>query len=438
MKPILLLALTLLCLGHATGQPRPQETPYVPTADNLAARTEFQDAKFGIFLHWGLYSMVGAGEWVMTNRNIHRDEYAKLAQAFYPAHFDADEWVAAIKAAGARYITITTRHHDGFSLFNSAASPYNVVEATPFRRDIIGELAKACAHHSIRLHLYYSHLDWYRTDYPLGRTGLGTGRTAHQANWESYYRFMNTQLTELLTHYGPIGAIWFDGWWDHDADPQPFNWQLPAQYALIHSLQPRCLVANNHHQTPFEGEDIQIFERDLPGENTAGLSGQDISRLPLESCQTINDHWGYNLTDSNYKSTRELIGMLVRAAGKNANLLLNIGPEPGGRLPAAALTRLKEMGEWLAQYGPTLYGTRGGWVAPHAWGVTTQKGNHLYVHLLDAPDASLFLPLGKRKPLRALHYATGREVKFTRHTDGITLHLGKVPTEIDCVVDLIF
>ena len=128
-------------------------------------------------------------------------------------------------------------------------------------------MADACARQGIKLHLYYSHLDWYRTDYPVGRTGKGTGRPKDAANWKSYYNFMNTQLTELLTNYGPVGAIWFDGWWDHDSDPTPFDWELPEQYALIHKLQPQCLIGNNHHQTPFAGEDIQIFERDLPGEN---------------------------------------------------------------------------------------------------------------------------------------------------------------------------
>ena len=139
-------------------------------------------------------------------------------------------------------------------------SDYNIVDATPFRRDVLKELADACRKHGIRLHLYYSHLDWHRDDYyPLGRTGHGTGRTTH-GEWKTYYTFMNNQLTELLTQYGDIGAIWFDGVWDHDADPD-FDWQLPEQYALIHRLQPACLVANNHHQAPFAGEDIQIFER---------------------------------------------------------------------------------------------------------------------------------------------------------------------------------
>lgn len=380
--------------------------------------------------------MMGVGEWVMHNKDINYREYPKLAKTFYPSEFDADAWVKAIKDAGAKYITITTRHHDGFSLFKTATSTYNTVDGTPFKRDIIKELAAACQRQGIKLHLYYSHLDWGREDYPQGRTGLGTGRDKSKANWASYYHFMNTQLTELLTNYGFVGAIWFDGWWDHDSDSKPFDWQLPEQYALIHKLQPQCLIGNNHHQTPNEGEDIQIFERDLPGENKAGLSGQDISRLPLESCQTINDHWGYNITDTLYKSPKELIQMLVRAAGKNANLLLNIGPEPGGALPDLALNRLKAMGEWLKQYGETIYGTRGGIIAPHDWGVSTQRGNKLYVHILDCMDSSLYLPTGNRKVKSAKVFATGKPVRFTKTGDGITVNMDEAPKEIDYVLEL--
>lgn len=431
MKKTLLLMATLLMSYISLAQ-----EAYRPTVENLKAREQFQDEKFGIFLHWGLYSMIGAGEWVMNNWNINYREYPKLAKAFYPSDFNADAWVSAIKASGAKYITVTTRHHDGFSLFKTAASTYNSVDATPFKRDIIKELADACKRHDIKLHLYYSHLDWGRTDYPMGRTGRGTGRSTGKADWSAYYRFMNMQLTELLTHYGPVGAIWFDGWWDHDSDAKPFDWQLPEQYAMIHKLQPQCLIGNNHHQTPNAGEDIQIFERDLPGENKAGLSGQTISRLPLESCQTINDHWGYSITDSNYKKPKELIHMLVRAAGKNANLLLNIGPEPGGNLPALALDRLKAIGEWMNRYGNTIYGTRGGIVAPHDWGVSTQRGNRLYIHILDCQDANLFIPLGGRKVKSALVYATGKRMNYTKTGDGITLNLGKVPTDIDYIVEL--
>ena len=413
---------------------------YQPSEAIQRAQREFQDKKFGIFLHWGIYSMLGQGEWVMQNRNINYKEYPKIANGFYPSKFNADEWVQAIKASGAKYITITSRHHDGFSMWNSAASDYNIVKATPFKRDVLKELSDACQRHGIALHFYYSHLDWGRLDYPLGRTGLGTGRPKDKQDWKHYQQFMNDQLTELLTQYGPIGAIWFDGVWDHDSDPTPFDWELRPQYDLIHRLQPSCLVANNHHLVPFEGEDVQIFERDLPGENKAGYSGENgISKtLPLESCETMNRTWGYNITDSLYKTPRQIIHLLVGAAGRNANLLLNIGPEPNGELPAEAVSRLKAVGEWMNQYGETIYGTRGGEVEPHPWGVTTRRDNRLFVHILDLNDQGLFLPLNNNKVKRSCEYLSRKAVKFTRVDGGIALQFSKKPTEIDYVVELEF
>ena len=174
--------------------------------------------------------MLATGEWTMTNKNLNYKEYAKLAGGFYPAKFDAARWVSAIKASGAKYICFTSRHHDGFSMFHTRFSDYNIVDATPFKRDILKELADECHKQGIRLHLYYSHIDWYREDAPWGRTGRGTGRPNPKGDWNSYYKFMNNQLTELLTNYGKIGAIWFDGWWDQDQNPD-FDWQLPGQYA---------------------------------------------------------------------------------------------------------------------------------------------------------------------------------------------------------------
>lgn len=427
-----LTALVALVAWHATAQ---EPTPYVPAPENLEARQEFADSKLGIFIHWGIYSMFAQGEWYMTNANIDNKEYAKAASAFYPIGFDAREWVSAIKAAGAKYICFTSRHHDGFSMWDTEQSDYNIVDATPFKRDVIKELADECHRQGIKLHLYYSHIDWTRDDYPTGRTGRGTGKDPAKEDWPAYYAFMNSQLTELLTRYGEVGAIWFDGWWDHDRDTIPFDWQLEEQYALIHRLQPACLVGNNHHQTPVEGEDIQIFERDLPGENKAGLSGQDISRLPLETCQTMNGMWGYKIIDQNYKSAETLIRYLVSASGKGANLLLNIGPQPNGKLPAAALDRLKEIGEWTSRYGETIYGTVAGDIAAQEWGVTTRKGNRLFVHIFSLDAKELFLPL-QSKVKRAFVYDTKQPVKVKRTKEGTTLLFDEVPSGTDYIVEL--
>lgn len=398
----------------------------------MKARKDFADAKFGIFLHWGLYSMFGQGEWYMTNENINCHEYAKVAQAFYPHNFNAHQWITAIKKSGARYITFTTRHHEGFSMWDTKQSDYNIMH-TPYGKDIVKQLADECHRQQIGIHLYYSHLDWTRDDYPIGRTGQGTGRTAGKANWPAYYGFMNKQLTELLSNYGKINAIWFDGWWDHDQDSIPFNWELPEQYALIHRLQPACLIGNNHHQHPFEGEDIQIFERDVPGENKAGLSGQDISRLPLETCQTMNGMWGYKVKDQNYKTARELIQLLVRTSGKGANLLLNIGPQPDGSLPAVALNRLEEIGKWLSENGETIYGTTGGEVAVGDQVVSTRKGNKCYLHVLSNELKQLQFSY-QHKIKRVTSFATKEKLKFKQSGKEVVITLPQTLDLTDYII----
>ena len=408
---------------------------YVPTPENLQARKEFSDMKFGIFLHWGIYSMFAQGEWYMHNANIDWREYEKAASSFYPARFNAEAWVKAIKDAGARYITFTTRHHDSFSMWDTEQSDFNIVDATPYQKDVLKMLADECHKQGVMLNLYYSHLDWRREDYPLGRTGRGTHRDASKADWPSYYKFMNHQLTELLTHYGKAGAIWFDGFWDHDEDTVPFDWQLGPQYELIHRLQPSCLVGNNHHVEVHPGEDIQIFERDVPGQNTAGLSGQAISRLPLETCQTMNGMWGYKIIDQNYKSSDELIRLLVRTSGKGANLLLNIGPQPNGELPATALERLKDMGEWLRANGESIYGTTAGDLEEQPWGVTTRKGNALYLHILDLDSHALELPLSCK--VKSACILNGQAVKFRQTKTDITLTFDEKPSGTDYIVKLI-
>lgn len=411
---------------------------YVPSPERLQARQDFADAGFGIFIHWGIYSMFGQGEWYLQNCGMSASEYAKAASGFYPAKFNAAEWVKTFKDAGARYITITTRHHDGFSMFGTRQSDYNIVDATPFGRDIIKELADECHKQGLGLNFYYSHIDWTRPDYPIGRTGRHTGKKPADADWPRYRDFMNAQLTELLTNYGPVGAIWFDGLWDHDVDSIAFNWELEKQYDLIHSLQPRTLIANNHHCDVIEGEDIQLFERDLPGDNNAGYSMQSISNeLPLETCETMNGSWGYRAVDNKYKDTATLIRLLVGAAGRGANLLLNVGPQCNGELPEAARIRLAEIGKWLRDNGETIYGTRRGDFAAQSWGTSTRKGEKLFVHVLKADTADILVPT-PRKVRSAKAYASGQKVRFSRGKkgEGVTLHLDAVPADTDYIVEL--
>ena len=431
MKRTLFVALAALFCISATAK-----TVYQPTKENLKARQEFSDSKLGIFLHWGIYSTFAQGEWYLHKSKLSHAEYKKAADAFYPHRFDAKAWVKAFKDAGAKYICLTSRHHDGFSMWDTKYSDYNIVDATPFKRDVIKELSRECHRQGIKFHLYYSHIDWSRDDYPVGKAGRHVTEKEHvEGGWANYYKFMNNQLVELITKY-KVDALWFDGVWDHAKDNVPFDWQLEEQYALIHSIKPECLIGNNHHLTPFAGEDFQIFERDLPGENKAGYSGQDVSRLPLETCQTMNKGWGYEVDDTVYKSTEELIRYLVSTSGKGANLLLNIGPQPNGELPAEALVRLKEMGEWLRKYGDAVYGTTAGDIKAQNWGVTTRKGNRLFIHIFNLKSKELQLPL-ECKVTKAFVFENKSEVKFTKGENGVTLHFDTEPSGTDYIVELI-
>ncbi|KAA6328843.1 hypothetical protein EZS27_022294 [termite gut metagenome] len=401
-----------------------------------------EEARFGMFVHFGAYSVLGAGEWVMNNRSISGKDYKNLQNFFNPQEFDAEEWVKIIKDAGMKYITFTSRHHDGFSNWNTQQSDWNIMN-TPYGKDLIKQLADACHKEGIQLVFYYSLLDWMRDDYQYetGRTGKKAGRTA-KSDWNSYINFMKAQLTELLTNYGPIAGIWFDGHWDQTADDNRINhgthvdWRYPEIYALIHNLQPGCLIANNHHLPPFEGEDYQAFERDLPGENTAGFSGQEISRLPLETCQTINGSWGYDITDDNHKSVKELLHLLVRTAGVGANLLLNTGPMPNGKIMPEHTERLLAMGKWLKEYGYTIYGTEQGIVKPQPWGACTVKGKTIYIHVLDKKVSSVSLPIPNIKLAQWVNVDSKLTWKKDKKTGDVTFTFDGGLDETDSIIEV--
>jgi alpha-L-fucosidase len=357
-----------------------------------------------MFIHFGPYSVLCDGEWIMNHRGITVSDYHKLQHIFNPQLFDAKKWVAVAKEAGMKYITLTSRHHDGFSNWDTKQSDWNIMN-TPYGKDIIRQLADECHKEGIKLLFYYSLVDWSREDYSFttGSSAATSGRT-EQKDWASYINFMKAQLTELLTNYAPIAGIWFDGEWDQmpKADSVPHlshdlsrvDWHFGEIYDLIHSLQPDCMITNNHHLSALPGEDYQVFEKDLPGENTDGgfSAHQTISGLlPLETCETINNSWGYNLRDNNFKTTKQLIDLIVKAAGYGANLLLNVGPMPTGEFDDTSVSRLKEIGRWIAAHGETIYATKGGAIRPQPWGAITQKGNTHYVHILKKENDRLTL-----------------------------------------------
>ncbi|HZO53204.1 MAG TPA: alpha-L-fucosidase [Bryobacteraceae bacterium] len=404
---------------------------YTPAPENLKAREWFQNARFGMFIHWGVYSVLEDGEWVMNIRKMPIAEYEKLPARFNPTRFNAGEWVSLAKAAGMRYITITSKHHDGFAMFATKQNKWNIVDAAPFKRDPLKELAAECQKQGIKLFFYHSQLDWHHPDYfPRGRTGQTTGRP-ESGDFNRYLDFMDAQLSELLTNYGPIAGIWFDGMWDkRDA-----NWRIDQTYRLIHKLQPAALVGSNHHLKPFPGEDFQMFEKDLPGKNTAGHSADSIiGDLPLETCDTINKAWGYNAKDKSLKSTKDLIQYVVRAAGYGANFLLNVGPKPDGTIQDEFVDRLRAVGKWMTAHGESIYSTRGGPVGPRNWGVTTQTSSKVYVHVLDWPDELLAIPsLGKVKNARLLN---GQKVEMTSSGSSVLFRLPASRDEFDTILAL--
>lgn len=414
----------MLSVAAAAAVPlRLRAEAYQPSASNVAARDWFQDAKFGMFIHWGVYSVLGKGEWVMNNDKMSVAEYAKIPPRFNPVQYDPAAWVSLAKSAGMRYITITSKHHDGFAMWATKQNHYNIVESTPYGKDVLKPLAEECRRQGVKLFFYHSHLDWHSPDYyPRGRTGQTAGRPP-QGDFNRYLDYMDAQLTELLTNYGDVAGIWFDGIWDRkDAD-----WRLRRTYDLIHKLQPAALVGNNHHLAPFDGEDFQMFEKDLPGQNNTGFSGDSkIGTLPLETCDTISGAWGYNAEDTKYKSSKQLVGYLARAAGNNANFLLNIGPKPDGTIQPEFVSRLHEIGEWTSKHGESIFGTRGGPITPRPWGVTTAKPGKVYVHILDWPDEMLVMPKLAQPVSRAAMLSGGQSI-IAKEVDGNLLL--KVPLE---------
>ena len=395
------------------------QTTYTPTAENLKNRQEFQDNKFGMFIHWGIYSLLADGEWVMFNKKIPYEKYSKIANEFYPHDFNATEWVKIAKAAGMKYITITSRHHDGFSMFDTKASSYNIMQATPYKKDPMKDLAAACKAEGLKLNFYYSLLDWGRKDYGFGKK-IVNGRP-EDTDWDSYINFMKAQLTELLTNYGDVvSGIWFDGDWER----KTANWHYDEIYQLIHRLRPEVMISNNHHTDIKPGEDYQAFEKDLPGGNSHGWNSGGISSLPLETCETINGAWGFNITDKNYKSVKALIQYLVKAAGHNANFLLNVGPQADGKIQQEFVDTLKKVGEWLQQNGESIYGTRGNVISTPEWGTVTQKDKKLFIHILNTPSQDfILLPRITQKVAGVQSFSSKQTLKWKQQPEGLFVYL---------------
>ena len=386
----------------------------------------WREARFGMFIHWGLYAVPagvwngeqvpGAGEWIMHTKRITPKEYESLLAEFNPVKYDADAWVRLAKEAGMKYIVITSKHHDGFCLWDSKFTDYDVM-STPYGRDLLRPLTEACKRHGVRLCFYHSIMDWHHPD-------------ANKDGWPAYVAVMKAQLRELIQDYGPLGVLWFDGEWVAEWTPE----QGAQLYAELRRLQPDLIINNRigkNRRMPGAGGvgDFDTPEQYIPG---TGLP------FDWESCMTMNDTWGFKLHDHNWKSTETLIRMLADTASKGGNFLLNIGPTAEGLIPEPSVERLRAMGAWLRRNGEAIYATGPSPFRSLPWGRCTSKPGKLYLHVFDWPSSGRLTVPGLRTPVKqARLLANGAPVPVKVHASGVDLLLPSVaPDPVNSVIVL--
>lgn len=384
-------------------------------ANNLAGRLAwFAEGRFGLFIHWGLYALPGRGEWVLLQERIPNEEYAALAWRFRPDAWQADRWVELAQRAGTKYMVLTTRHHDGFCLFDSRVSDYTAVK-TGARRDLVGEFVAACRRAGMRVGFYYSLLDWRLPAWNRGPQQDPTG-------WAALVHQAHEQVRELCSNYGTVDLLWYDGMTFTAAD-----WQSDKLNAMVRRLQPD-IVINNRAGVP---EDF-----DTPEQHTTPSSP---GRL-WESCMTIGEYsgWGYIRHNPNLRTVTQLLQHLVYSASEGGNYLLNVGPKADGTIERAFTSRLEAMGKWLAVNGDSVYGTTRCPFGAASIGVTTCKGSTAYVHAFRWPgDTAVLVGVGNRvQAARVL--ATGQPARVEQHGDRVILRglPARPPDRHDSVISL--
>jgi alpha-L-fucosidase len=364
----------------------------------------WKEARFGLFIHWGVYSIPagawkgqenkGYSEWIMHKAKIPIKEYEKLPGQFNPVKFDAEQWVKLAKAAGMKYMVITAKHHDGFAMYHSNVSPYNIVDATPFARDPVKELAEACHKHGIKFGCYYSvDRDWHHPDAFCPNQGEGNTWDYPDDSKKDFNKYLKVkalpQLRELLTQYGPLGIIWFDGVGTKTAEQ---NEQI---IAMVRTLNPDCLINSRLGDwKKFVWGDYRSMDDDKVSDKLLAYG--------WENPGTMNRTYGYSTVEQKWRTPTQIIRMLADIASKGGNYLLNIGPKSDGLVEAKAVRILQEVGKWMDRYGESIYGTAGSPIGRPAWGRCTAKDNKLYLHIFEWPtDEQLVVPKVKGKVKRA-------------------------------------
>lgn len=399
--------------------------------------TWFNEARFGMFIHWGIYA-VPAGEWegqtnysewIQLQTKMPNAEYETFARQFNPTNFHALTWVRVAKSAGMKYIVITAKHHDGFCMFDTKLTDYNIVKSTPFHRDPMKELADATRKAGLKFCFYYSVPDWHNTDFPARFSQRGFhGAPNPNADFEKYVAYVRGQVSELLTNYGAISILWFDGGgsFQQDSDKRAESIRLQEIMDLIHQLQPQCLV-NNRLGVP---GDYGTPEQKIPGQPPTNS---------FEVCMTLNRHWGYNKNDHDFKSAGEIIRNLADIAGKGGNYLLNVGPTAEGIIPDGSVSVLEKVGDWMSRNGDSIYGTSASPLdQTPKWGRVTRKGHRLFLHVFNWPaDGTVSVGGLKTKVKRAYLLSDFRKtpLKFHQHGDTVSLTLPALcPDQDDTVI----
>jgi alpha-L-fucosidase len=408
----------------------------------------WRDARFGMFIHWGLYAVPagewkgekikGIGEWIMERADIPAHEYEPLAQQFNPVKFDANEFVRIAKDAGMKYIVITSKHHDGFCLWDSKVTDYDIMDASPFKRDILKELQKACKKQGVKLCFYHSIMDWHHPDAQRPFYPNYNDRNKTNPNFSRYVEtYMKPQLKELITEYGPVGVMWFDGEWIKDwTEPQGKD-----LYNYVMSLQPNIIINNrvgkgrkgmeglNKGDQEYSG-DFGTPEQQIPA---TGLPGVD-----WESCMTMNDTWGYKSYDHNWKSSEDLIRKLVDIASKGGNFLLNVGPTAEGLIPDASVERLADIGNWMKVNSESIYGTTASPLGKLPWGRCTAKPGKLYLHVFDWPKYGTLEVTGISQGIKKAYLlADKRRAKLQVRRKSKNKIVVRVPKTAPCAIDTV-
>ncbi|MCJ7840741.1 alpha-L-fucosidase [Lederbergia sp. NSJ-179] len=415
-------------------------------------RTEwFLDDRFGMFIHWGLYAIPARGEWVRSFERINNEDYQPYFDEFNPTQYNPKEWARAAKAAGQKYAVLTTKHHDGFCLFDSQLTDYKSTN-TPAKRDLVKEYVDAFREEGLKIGFYYSIIDWYHEDYPAYGDRQHPMRDNEDfkdktIDFDRYLEYMHGQVKELLTNYGKIDVMWFDFSYD---DMTGEKWKATELIKMIRELQPEIIIDNrlggnikSAHPEVYAG-DFYSPEQIIPPQGILNEAGEQI---PWEACITLNDHWGYHAKDKNYKNAKQVIRTLVECVSKNGNLLLNVGPDAKGLIPDESLEILAEVGKWMERNSDSIYGCKAADLPKPEWGRYTQKGNKLYAHVYDRGIGPIYFAGLKGKIKKARLLADGSELHvFTPwmaedYSDAengafITLSGAQLPDENDTVIEL--